>query len=321
MADKPTTQTSTNRLLFVSLAVALAALAWAYWTTLEEMAERWSSDPQYSHGYLVPVFALLLLWLRRDMLAGAKLRPAWSGLLVLAIAAVIRLAGAFYHFVWFDEIALLPLAAGLLLLAGGWEAWRWAWPAILFLGFMVPLPYRFGVAMADPLRRIATAGSTFLLQALGRPALAEGNVILLNDIKLDVVDACSGLRMLMIFFALAAAVAFVIQRPMWEKLVVIASAMPIALLVNIIRIAATGLVQEHAGQDAAKTLFHDLAGWLMMPVALALLAAELWVLRHLWIETDFGLPRRSRGAARPLRPEPQALAGSRKVTEFARGLP
>jgi exosortase len=321
MADKLTTRNSADRSLFIALAVAVAGLAWAYWTTLEEMAQRWSSDPQYSHGYLVPAFALLLLWLRRDMVRDVKLRPAWSGLLILAMAAVVRLGGAFYHFIWLDEIALLPLVAGLLLLAGGWAAWRWAWPAVLFLGFMVPLPYRLGVAMADPLRRMAAAGSTFLLQTLGRPALAEGNVILLNDIKLDVVDACSGLRMLMIFFALATAVAFVMQRPLWEKLLVVASAAPIAVLVNIIRIAATGLVHEAAGQATAKTLFHDLAGWLMMPVALALLAAELWVLKRLWIETEDNWPGRSRSASRPSRSETRAPAGSRKMTEFAGGLP
>src|SRR5205814_72366 len=129
------------------------------------------------------------------------------GLLVLLGAVGLRLHATYYHLIWDEQISLLPCVAGICLLLGGWHALRWAWPSIAFLAFMIPLPYTASVQLAGPLQRIATEATTFLLQTLGRPAVSEGNVILLNEIELGVVEACSGLRMLVIFFALSTAVA------------------------------------------------------------------------------------------------------------------
>src|SRR5262249_26497498 len=153
--------------------------------------------------------------------------------------------------------------------------------------------FRVGVALADPLQRVATIASTFLLQTIGLPAVAERNTILLNEAKLDVVTACSGLRMLVIFFALATAVALLIRRPIWEKCLVVASAAPIALASNVVRITVTGILQQSVGAEAAKAVFHDLAGWLMMPLALALLGLELRLLDLLFVE-----PSRTRAPSR-----------------------
>ena len=112
-------------------------------------------------------------------------------------------------------------------------------------------------------------------------ALAEGNVILLNDAEIGIVEACSGLRMLVVFFALATAVAMVARRPLLDRLLVLASAVPIALLANIARITATGILHEFADSATANAFFHDVAGWFMMPLALVLLGIELKVLAAL----------------------------------------
>jgi exosortase len=265
-------------------AVVLLAVLWAHWTTLGDMAQRWAHDPQYSHGYLVPGFAALLLWLRREQIAGAAVQASWLGWPVLALGLALRLVGGFYYFVWFDDVALLPTLAGLVLLLGGGRLWAWAWPGIAFLAFMVPLPHRVSVALAGPLQNFATATSTFALQTLGFPALAEGNVIRLNEVEIGIVEACSGLRMLVIFFALSTAVALLIRRPLWERLVVLFSAVPIALVVNVLRITVTGILFETVGGAWANAVFHDLAGWLMMPLALAALAGELQLLKRLFLE-------------------------------------
>jgi exosortase len=265
------------------LAAVTAGVLWAYWSTLTDTAQRWARDPQYSHGWLVPGFAFLLLWLRRDRLPAEW--PAWSwwGAPVLAAGILLRLFGTYYHFVWLDPISLLPCLAGLCLLLGGWTAWRWAWPAIGFLAFMIPLPHSAAVAMSGSLQRIATIASTFILQTLGLPALSEGNTILIDDLQIGVVEACSGLRMLVIFFALSTAVALLARRSLWEKAVIVTSAVPIALLSNILRISATGVLHQLVSGEVANAFFHDVAGWLMMPLALGMLWLELWTIDRLLV--------------------------------------
>src|SRR5262245_55370319 len=259
----------TIALLFAALAVCV----WSYWTTLGDIVERWTSDPQYSHGFLVPVFSLYLLWRGRGRLAGADLRPRWWGVGVVFLAAVMRLAGHFFYQPWLDAGSLLVCLTGIAAAAGGRRALAWAAPAILFLVFMLPLPFRFQTMLGATLQQVATAASTYALQTLGVPAVADGNVILLTNTKLGVVEACSGLSMLVTFFALASAVAILVPRSPAEKVVIVASAVPIAVLANVVRITATGVLFEVGRDEAARAVFHDLAGWLMMPLALGLLLA------------------------------------------------
>jgi exosortase len=266
-----------------SMALLLTATLWAYWSSLGIMSHKWAHDPQYSHGYLVPLFSIALLWMRRGMLDATKLKPSWWGLPVIFAAVALRLGGAYYFFEWFDFLSLIPMLLGICLLLGGWHALQWTWPAILFLVFMIPLPYTLEAALRGPLRQIGTLVSTYVMQTIGLPALAEGNVIVVNEARIGVVEACSGLRMLVIFFALSAAVALLSQRTLWERFLILASAIPIALISNITRIAVTGILHVTVGSKVADLVFHDLAGWLMIPLALGLLWAELALLDRLLI--------------------------------------
>ncbi len=273
-----------------ALAVLSLAVLWAYWPALGLCAHDWAHNPQYSHGYLVPAFALLLLWLRRDQAQFSAFRPCWWGLAIMAGAVALRLFGTYFGYAYCDPISLLPCLAGVCVLLGGWKCLRWTWPAIAFLFFMVPLPHTVSTNLGTELQAVATTSSTFLLQVLGLPAVAEGNVILVNEVELEVAQACSGLRMLMIFFALSTAVALLSKKPLWERVLVCASALPIALMVNILRITVTGVLHDTVGKEIADAVFHDLAGWLMMPLALGFLALELKLLRHLLIEPPPAVP-------------------------------
>ena len=135
-------------------------------------------------------------------------------------------------------------------------------------------------------RRIGTEASVYVMQTLGLPALAEGNVIVLDESRIGVAEACSGLRMLMIFFSLTTAVAMISRRPLWERLLVFFSAVPIALIANIGRITVTGTLYWMDYSELAEVVFHDVAGWLMMPFALLLLWIEFWLLSRLLIVED-----------------------------------
>lgn len=254
-----------------------------YWSTLEILVERWWNDPQYSHGFLVPFFAAYLLWYRSPMLATAEVHASGWGLAFMGVGMVLRLVSTILAIEALDAYSILPMLAGLVLLLGGKHYLRWAWPAIAFLAFMMPLPFQMEMALAQPLRRLATIVTTYILQTLGYPALAEGNVIQIDQVPLRVADACSGLGMLVTFFALATGLALVASDRLGEQFVIVVSAIPIAVVVNVMRITATAVVHQTMGSEAANLIMHDFAGWLMMPLALGVLFFELWYLRRLFI--------------------------------------
>jgi exosortase len=309
--NSPSPSAPTRSLLPVlPVLLVFACFLWAFGSTLADLALVWRTNDQYSHGFLVPPFALLLLWLRRDKLDRSAIRPGLViGGLMLALGLGLRLAGVYWYYLWLDTIAIVPCAAGLCWLLGGWAAWRWAWPAILYLAFMIPLPYRLSTALSAPLQSLATTVGTFIMQAIGLPALSEGNVIVLNEARLNVVEACSGLRMLVVFVALSAAMALLARRPLLDKLILLVSAFPIAVVSNILRITATGILHETTNSETANVFFHDLGGWLMMPLGLLFLAMELKILSHLFLDPPPAPPRVVRDPAlRRLRKQPPPRA-------------
>lgn len=262
-------------------ALFLAVSIWAYLPTILAMASKWWNDPQYSQGYLVPVFSLLVLYLRRNKVKDAQPVVDIRGLLLIIPGLAAHVVSGYFNMDWVDGMSILPVLAGLFWLLGGLPYLYWSWPAILFLVFMVPLPYSVETGLGYPLQRIATLGSVFLLQTSGFPAVAEGNIIYLSQSRIGVVEACSGLSMLLIFFALSTAMVILYQPPWLDRIVLIVSAIPIAILVNVVRITITGMAQEWFGEEIAQKIFHDWAGWLMMPAALGLLVLEMRLLRKL----------------------------------------
>ena len=280
------------RMAFAMAATLFAVLIVTHLPTLGNMIDRWTHDPQYSHGFIVPIFALVVLWSRRDMLKQLTWQPAWIGLASIAIGVSMRFIAAQVDIEPLDALSLLPTAFGLVLLVGGWSVLSWSWPALAFLAFMMPLPFSIETALALPLRRIATDMSTYALQTLGCPAYAEGNIIFIEDMRLGVEEACSGLGMLMTFFALATALAMIVNASLKDWLILLASAIPIAILANVIRITATGIAYYLGGKDSpvADMIYHDLAGWLMMPMAVAMLWLELKFLANLFVDTSDAAP-------------------------------
>lgn len=255
--------------LTVACFAAVAALA--YGGILEEMARDWSRDDNYSHGFLVPFVAAYFLWRRRERLAGLEARPAWSGLLPLLIGLAGLVVGEIGAEQFTKRLSLLVvLGGGIAFLAG----WRWlrevAFP-YAYLLFMVPLPYILYDAVAFPLKLFAARFATTVVADLGIPIYAEGNVIYLESTTLQVADACSGIRSLMSLLALAAAFAYLTQRPGWRRWVLFLSAIPIAIATNMARIVGTAVLADQYGAKVAMGFFHEFAGLVVFGTALVLL--------------------------------------------------
>jgi exosortase len=279
--------------VLASLGCLAAAFCWSYWKvgSFSVLGRAWS-QADYQHGPLVPLFSLFLLWIRRDMVIPFTGRGSWWGLVFLAIWAWMGLAAVYFNFGSLPEMSMIPFFAGLALFVGGWRVLRWAWPAIVFLAFMLPLPGDIQAGLSLQLQDIATRASVFIIQTLGISSIAIGHVICFTgDRKLEVAQACSGLRMMMMFFALCIGAAFLIKKPLWEKLVIIASAIPIAILGNVARIVVTAVCLEIArrwpslmNSETIEQSIHDVAGWVIeMPCGMLLLWLELTLLSKLLI--------------------------------------
>jgi exosortase len=228
------------------------------------------------------------------------------------VGAGCRIIAARLHFDWLDAASLVPTVIGVCLLLGGWRLLAWAWPAAVFVCFLLPLPFQVEIALAHPLQRLATVASTYALQTVGLPAVAEGNIIVIDDLRIGVLEACSGLGMLVTFFALSTAVAILVERPLLDRLVLFGSAIPIGVCVNVARITVTGILHRTAGSAIANAVFHDLAGWLMMPLALGLLWLEMLYLRWLFIAPPMTKPAPSAEpmSARTVRPTQPLIPAS-----------
>jgi len=270
----------------------MAVLAWAYWPNLQDLYTIWDNEPNYSHGKLVIPIALVIFFQRlADAKAGSTAGhgPWWSWVVLAAILATRAFAYERGN-QWLETATVVPAAAGVMFTLGGWPLLRLGWPAVVFLLFMLNLPTAINNMVAMPLQRIATMGSVFVMQLTGLWVINEGNIIVLStphDHKLlEVALACNGLSMLMTLAATVTATIMLIPLANWKRIVVLASAVPIALLSNIIRIVATGWFYYYVEGENAKKLAHDWSGYLMMPLALFLVGIELLILS--WVAADSG---------------------------------
>ncbi len=282
---------------FWALAATLLVLGLVYAPNFRDLSWYWFSDPNYSHGPLVIPIAALILW-RRLSTAKEKLTPnvsttAYWGWVFLVVVLALRLIAYERSMQWSENATIVPAIACLTWIFGGWPLLRLAWPAIAFLVFMFPLPRSINNSISLPLQEIATAGSCFLLQLSNIWVVQHGNTIQLMTKthemeRLEVAAACNGLSMLMTLAATVTATIIVIPLPTWKRIVILASAVPIALVTNILRIVATGWCYCYIPRPTAKDWAHDIAGWLMMPLALVLVALELRILSWLVPEETLG---------------------------------
>lgn len=281
LSDAPTA-------LIPVVVLLVAITGWTYWSTMVGLFKEWRGDDDYSAGQLVPLVAMFFVWVDRKRLKDCSLRPCWwagIGLLVLAMAA--RMYGLLFLFESAERYSLVLTIAALVVLVAGTEVfWRAKW-IVLFLFLMVPLPGRIHNLISGPLQRLATTGSVFLLEVFVPTVSQQGNVVMLDEnTPMAVAEACSGLRMLTAFIVVAAFIAYMVKRPRWEKVVLVCSSIPIAVVCNMIRIFATGLLMVGVSVEFGAKFFHDFAGLVMMPAAVLLIFGELTLMARLIVPDD-----------------------------------
>jgi exosortase len=271
------------KIAWLSGVAIIAAFIWSYWPGIVDLWNVWQRSDEYSSGILVPFIAVYILWSRRDILKTVPIKPNMLGLLVLLFAEVLRLFGVFFMYGSAERISIVVAIAALVLFLLGWQFFKKTATMLLFLCLMLPWPNRVQAAVALPLQSWATSSAVFCLETIGYGVVREGNVINIGQSSVAVAEACNGLRMITAFFVISGLIVMLIKRPRWEKIVVLISSLPIALLCNTTRLVITAIAFTFIKGDYWEKIFHDFGGYAMVPLALAAVIGEFWLLRRLTV--------------------------------------
>jgi exosortase len=247
-------------------------------------------EPNWGHSMVVPIIGLYYLYINRDELLKATVRTAWTGLPILLGGLLLYAYGIWpgqNDFV--KDFGLVVTVFGVVLFLAGWGVMKTAWFPIAFLVVAIPWPGLVYSYVAGPLQQLAAIGAVYTLKFTGVEAAYQGTRIVIGGIlseprTLNVAEACAGMRSLMTFIAVGAAVAFLSGRPLWQKLIISASAVPIAIFCNVMRVSGQGLLDYYVGAEWSQGFAHAFAGMVMLIPAFFLIMLVAWVLDNLFIE-------------------------------------
>lgn len=265
-------------------AVVGGLLAALYWHVLRLLVWNWMNVGDWSHGFLIPVFSLYYLYMQRHRFPSGMYGTGLGGLaLLLGAFAVYTHFTCFASFTYPRSLSLIAAILGSVWLLCGWPIARWAWFPIVFLLFAVPVPPDLYDRMTLPLQRIASGAATVLLNLLPDMEADAQNIVISYLYKgrtgmLNVEQACSGIRLMMAFMALGVAMAFASERPLWHRMVMVLSCVPIAILCNVVRVTTTGLFHVFGREDLARGTAHSMLGLSMLLIAFGLYGLISYVL-------------------------------------------
>lgn len=262
----------------------VAALGWLYAPVLKHLIGQWAHDPNYSHGFFVPVFSLFVIWSERNKLRKLPQQPSTTGLLVLIFGLAVLAAGTLGAELFFSRVSLLLTIAGLVVLTCGWNYMRAIFFPWVFLLFMIPIPAIVLNQITFPLQLLASRAAAHTLPVLGVPVLREGNIIQLPAMALEVAEACSGIRSLTSLATLAIIYGYLLEPRISIRWILALASVPIAVIANSLRIIGTGLLVQYWDPEKAQGFFHTFSGWLIFVVSLVMLFLLHRALQRMWPE-------------------------------------
>jgi exosortase len=278
---------------YIRIAIIGGLLYWLFHKEVGGIVYQWLNDAGWSHGMLIPLFSLYFLNQSKQEILNARTKPSYFGLaalvLVILFYAFNTISPAGYGY--FRQLSAVGALWAVVLFLGGWSLLKYAWLPVIYLLFAIPLPDELLRSATIPMRLWAAGASTIVLNLFpNMDATANGVII---DIiykgkplspPLDVAEACSGMRLLMTFFALGVAMAYLHYRPAWQRLVLLASTVPIAILCNVVRVTITGFIYVLGDPQYAQGIYHDMLGMAMLPLAFGLYGAIAWFMSNLFEE-------------------------------------
>ncbi|MDP6635480.1 MAG: exosortase/archaeosortase family protein [Phycisphaerae bacterium] len=281
-----------SRSTCIKVAVVTLLLCGLNFWQFKRLVAGWRIDPNWSHGFLIPLFSLYLIYTRWDQLKAAERRVCLWGLPVFLLSLLV-LVYSYYPLgtYWFCQLSMIPLFLGVVLYLAGPSVLKLTWVPIVYLVLAIPIPDILYQNIAYPLQELAAKSTTIILRLCNVTIDVSASSLTITSISgrehpLQVVEACSGVRSLMAFVALSAAMAYIDDRPVWQRLVLVFSSLPITVLCNILRVTATSTMFVIDQPDLGKDFMHTFMGMALLVPALLMLLGLSWLMNHLFLDDE-----------------------------------
>jgi len=280
---------------YIKILIIGGLFCYLFRNEIEGIVNRWLIDSSWSHGFLIPLFSLYFINQKRDEILRCtfndELRPNYLGLVFLIFGILFYPFNIVHlQYGYLGSVDMIATLGAIVLFLGGWRLVKHTWLPIAFLIFAVPLPERYYKELTIPMRQWAATVASGLLDLVPQlEATASGVVI---DVfyrgrplepPLDVAEACSGMRLLMAFLALGVAMAYLHYRPLWQRVILLVSTVPIAIFCNVVRVTVTGFIYVLIHPKYAQGIYHDMLGLAMLPLAFGLYGVLAWFMSSLFI--------------------------------------
>jgi exosortase len=253
-----------------------------YAGVLKGLVSQWWNDADYGHGFFVPLFSGYVLWSERKRWAHSEIKPSNFGFVVMIGAVGLLLLGSLGAELFVSRISMLVLLAGMILFLAGWKMLRVVSFPLSYLILMIPFPVIIYNQITFPLQLLASRLATAGLELVQVPVLRDGNILVLSNYSLEVVEACSGIRSLMALVALAVAYGYLMEPRRPVRYILTVLMIPIAIVTNAIRIMGAGMLAHRYGPTTAQGFLHEFSGWVIFMSAVGLMVLSHWILRRIW---------------------------------------
>ncbi|MEW8031751.1 MAG: VPLPA-CTERM-specific exosortase XrtD [Candidatus Thiodiazotropha endolucinida] len=303
------------------ICVSIILLVYAFWDGIVDMLGRWGGKEEYGYAYFLPFISAYLIWQRRDRLVAAEFNPSWLGVVAVLIAGFFFFLGEIATTYTLVQYALVLTIIGMAYALLGWQAFKIVAGPLFLLFFIVPLPPFVYNSLSGKLQLVSSQIGVEVIRWFGISVYLEGNVIDLGNYKLQVVEACNGLRYLFPLVSLAFLAAYLYRVEMWKRVVVFLSSIPITVLMNSFRIGVIGVLVDNWGQEQADGFLHYFEGWVIFMACLLILLLEMVLLARIGrtkrrlrdvfgLEIPKALPQGIEYQTRPVTPVHYAILAS-----------
>ncbi len=267
--------------IWALLAILAALLGYIYFEGFTKLVNMWENREEYSFGYLIPFITLFLIWQRKDILEQHEFTGSWMGIPVILAGILLFAVGELTTLYLLVHYSFLFVLLGAALSFLGWKSFKIIFVPLLFLAFMIPLPQFFMQELSQVLQLVSSKIGVWFIRLFDISVYLEGNVIDLGVYKLQVVEACSGLRYLFPLMALSFMMAYFFQDKFWKRAVIFLSSIPITIIMNSFRIGAIGVMVEYWGIEMAEGFLHDFEGWFVFMACMVVVLIEMWLLARI----------------------------------------